>query len=1338
MKGILKKLVLRPITVCTIVIIVMVLGILGTGSMAVNMMPNMNMPFLGIAVAYPGASAEVVEDEVSSVLEENIRTVSDIKTLTTYSYDNASVITIQFDYGSDLDKKQSEIEQKLKLITLPSGCYDPIFSTVDFNATAVATMTLHRADGDIDQIVEDAKQLSQLFYGVDGVGQVKIVGSPIHKVELKSLEGLDISILMVAQALQNESLDIPLGSIITNGNSASIKNESSATTIDELKEVPVKLELSSSAWTALETLNTTIQEYEESTPEELQDYISQAKDARDFIKEIDDMSATEVEDLSENLTSMRSIMTLVRENTDTTLKIMWNQIIKPLANDPDFLNATEEDLEKIAKQYDISVDTLKTLQEWAIDGTLETKWNIIVDFRKNNPEEEIEYIKFADLFIDLDIIDDYDPTSPDAQQEKEDIAKACELADNVNTLAFDSIIESKEENEKISDEQYASLFVGSRFASDFPAVASPQFINIIRQNSFDQNCEAILNFKNTHLNEDGTPSSLSNEQIIELYNTLIFEEELGIEPTLDLVTLIRKIDFEKVNYSDDDTGYLVLKLDDLCKVYPVTKYDTYAEYNGSFSIMIEIYTKSGANTTTTVNKVKDIINDNPTESMILLLDDQSDDIMTSIMSVVEAMILGGILAIIVLFVFLKRVRTSIIISITMPLSILAALLCLYLNGTTINLVTLGGLAVGIGMLVDNSIVVIECISKRREAGETIYDACINGTSEVGGSLVASTLTTIIVFVPILFTTGLTKEIFQDLAWAVIFSISFSLIVSVLVIPTLYCLVYRKEMNKEKLGEKVEFTETKVEKKGLVYSIENKYAKILSKILKKPLMIVLIALITFISSISLVFATGMEFLPPDDQGLIEVNINYDLSTSLEEAHEDAIEVRNILNQNVENIEYISIVVGTSSILSTAPYSTLTLQMNDKAKDSNSIAEDIRELLKNNPYKVAVTPIDGIVETFTSGMIAGVSLTLKGPDMDELLAIYDEAYPELIKIDGVSKVYHDASEFSNEYIIKIDRTLCAEYDIDYQIVVAMLRAGIAGHDIAEMKMNGKDLTDIHVQFNKNTLQNIDTISNILIGVNDDGPVKLKDVATIKETTKQSVIVKQDKDYILNITFETHNVDMGGASSSIYKVLDPIIAKHKGYDYVESGVNSYLTEAFDGLIVALIAAFFLLFGVMACQFESLSKPGIVIVSIPFSFTGGFLGIVLAGQNLNVVSFIGLIMLMGVIVNDAIVLIDKIDMLKEEGMHPYEAIVEAGRNRLRPILMTSLTTILALIPLALGFGEGAALMQPMGVVVIGGLTLGTLITLVLIPSFYCIVTKTKYPGYIKKTRKIKKENSI
>ena len=1335
MRGILKKLVLRPITVCVIVIIVIALGILGTGSMAVNMMPNMNMPFLGIAVAYPGASAETVDEEVSSVLEENIRTINGIDTLTTYSYDNASVITIQFDYGSDLDKKQEEIEKKLKLVTLPSGCYEPIYSTVDFTATSVATMTLHRADGNIDQIVDDANELAKLFYGIDGVGEVKIVGTPNKKIELKSLEGLDISILMVAQALQYEGLDIPLGSIVTDGNSSSIKNESSATTVEELKALPVKLELSSSAWTALETLKETINEYEAATVEELEDQIASAKDARDFIKEIDDMTADEVRDLSDGLTGMRSIMTLVRENTDTTLKIMWNQVIKPLSTDPDFLAATDEDLDKMSQQYDINKETLKTLQEWAIDGTLEQKWNIIIAFRKAHPEEEIAYIDFAQLFIDLDVVDDYDPSSPTAQEDKQDIADACELADNINTLAFDSIIESKDEGEAITDEQYASLFVGSSFAEENPAVVSPQFVNILRQTSFDQNCEAILNFKKSHLNEDGTPALLSNEDIITLYNSLILEEDLGITPTLDLVELVRKIDFEKVNYSDDNTGYLVMKVEDLCTVNYVTKYDTYAEYNGSFSIMIEIYTKSGANTTITVDEVKEIIADSPVESQILLLDDQSDDIMTSIMSVVEAMIIGGILAIIILLVFLKKIRTSIIISITMPLSILAALLCLYLTGVTINLVTLGGLAVGIGMLVDNSIVVIESISKRREKGETIYTACVEGTLEVGGSLIASTLTTVIVFVPILFTSGLTKEIFKDMSWAVIYSIS--LLVSIFVIPTLYCLAYKKEMNKEKRGEKVEFKETEVEKKGLVYSIEKKYANVLKKVLKKPGLVIITALIIFISSIGLVFTTGIEFLPPDDQGLIEVNIDYTMSTSLEEAREDAIETRQILTSNLENIEYISIVVGTSSILSTSPYSTLTLQMDENAKDSNTIAEEIRKLLKDSPYQVAVTPIDGIVATFTSGAISGVSITLKGPDKDELLSIYDEAYDSLMAIDGISKIYNDASERSTEYIINIDRNLCAEYDINYEVVVAMLRAGIAGHDVAEIRMNGEDLTDIHVQFNEKTLTSIDTICDVLIGVNDDGAVKLKDVATVKETTKQAVIVKQDKDYVLNITFETHNVDMGGASSKIYDVLDPILAKHKNYSYVESGVNAYLTEAMAGLVVALIASFFLLFGVMACQFESLVKPIIVIVSIPFAFTGGFLAITLAQQTLNVVSFIGLIMLMGVIVNDAIVLIDKIDMLIEEGIDPFDAVVEGGANRLRPILMTTLTTVLALVPLALGFGEGAALMQPMGVVVIGGLTLGTLVTLVLIPSFYCIVKKIKHPNLQpkpKKERKIKK----
>jgi len=1336
MRNLLKKLVLKPITVCVIVIIVMVLGVLGTGQMAVNMMPEMNMPFLGISVVYPGASAEEVDEEVSSLLEENIRTVSGINSLTTHSYDNASLLLVQFDYGTDLEKKQDEIEKQLKTITLPSGCYEPNYTTVDFNATSVATISLYRPDGDIDKIVEDAEHLSKLFYGVDGVGQVKIIGAPSSKFELKSLDGLDISIMMVAQALANENLDIPLGSIITNGNSASIKNESSATTVEELKALPVKLELSTSAWSALETMNNTIVEYEEATVEEIEDQVAQAKEARDFIKEIDDMSVEEVEDLSDNLTSMRSIMTLVRENTDTSLKIMWNQIIEPLSQDPDFLAASEEDLERLGEQYDINPDVLKTLQEWANDGTLETKWNIIVDFRANHPEEEIAYLDFADLFIDLEVIEDYNPESETAEQDKQDIADACELADNVNSFAFDSIIESKQEQEAIEDEQYASLFAGSRYAEDFPLVSSPQFIHIIRQDSFDQNCDTIINFKKNHLDSEGLPRTLSDGEIIELYNSLIIEDDLGITPTLDLVHLIRKIDFENVNYSDDDTGYLVMKVDDLCKVYYETSYENYAEYNGSFSIMIEIYTKSGANTNTTVNGVKEILSNTNIGSTPLLLNDQADDIMVSIMSVVESMIIGGILAIIILFIFLKKIKTSLIVAITMPLSILAALGCLYINGTSINLVTLGGLAVGIGMLVDNSIVVIESISKRREKGESIYESSVEGTLEVGGSLIASTLTTICVFVPILFTQGLTKEIFQDLTWAVIFSISFSLIVAIFVIPTLYCLVYRKDMKKEQNGEKIEFNNSKVEKRGLVYKVEKGYKKVLKGVLGKRILVCVVSLLIFIASIGLVFSTGMDFLPPDDTGLIEVNIDYNNSTSIDEAKDDAIETRKLLQENLEDVEYISIVVGVTDIMSTAPHATISIQLNEDAKPSNDVAEDIRSLLANNEFKPTVTPIDGIVATFTSGAMSGVSVTLKGPEMSELLEIYNEAYPKFMEIEGISNVYNDATDKSTEYIINIDRNLCAEYDIDYQTLVTMLRAGIAGYDVAEMKLNGEELTTINVRFNDKTLESIDTIKEVLIGVNDDGAIKLKDVATVTETTKSAVIIKEDKDYILNITFETYNIDMGGASDAIYSVLNPIMENHKDYSYVESGVNSYLTDAFEGLVVALIAAFFLLFGVMACQFESLVKPFIVIMSIPFSFTGGFLGIVLAGQNLNVVSFIGLIMLMGVIVNNAIVMIDKIDLLISEGVDPFEAVCEGASNRLRAILMTSLTTILALVPLALGIGEGAALMQPMGVVVIGGLTLGTLVTLLLIPCFYCIIKRIKHPKLIAKQSKKKSSN--
>lgn len=1321
MKEFLKKIVLRPVTICVLVVIVMVLGVIGVTGMPVNLMPQMNMPFLAITTAYPGASATAVDADVTSVIESKVKTVSGINKLTTNSYDNVSVVVAEFDYGTDLKAKQDEIEEKFSLIDLPDNCYEPTFTTVDFNATAVATISLYRADNDIDQIIKDANLIADKFYAIEGVGQVSIIGLPETKIELKSLEGLDISIMMVAQSLMNEgNLDIPFGNIFENGNNASIKNESSATSIEELSALPVRLEFANSIWSALESLNDTMTSYEEATVDEVQENVDSAKKARDFMQEMDSSTAEEAEELANDISGMASIMNLVRNNTDVTLKIMWNQVIEPLSKDEAFLNATEADLEQLSKQYDIDVDLLRNLQTYAKDGTLKDKWDIIVNFRKQYPEE-ITYEQFADLFIDLESVE-YDPNSPTKEEDKQDIIDACEFADSINTLAFDDIVESKKEGEAITDEQYSALFIGSSYAEDSPLLVSPQFINIVRQSTFDQNCESIVSFKQTHLDEDNNPRSLTDQEFLDLYNSLVFEEEMDVTLSLDMIHLVRTLDYDNIKASDSENSYLIVKVDDLCEVNYVTTQDNYAEYNGSVAAIIKVFNKSdGANTSATVSQVKDIIAKSNLTSKMFLLDDQAEFINASISNILSSIAIGGLLAIIVIFAFLKKVRTSLVIAITMPLSVLAALLALYLMGTSLNMVSLGGMAVGIGMLVDNSIVVIESITKKRDENKNIYQSAIEGTKEVAGSLLASTLTTVCVFFPILLTQGLTREIFTDLSWAVIFSITFSLIVSIAVIPTLYCLVYRKEMNKE-IKENIIIKSDKNKKVKNKFDIEAWYKKHINKLLKRKGIICIVAMLTFAGSLALISQTGTEFLPPSDKKLLEVHTTYTSSTKIDVARNDALNSSNLIRENIDDIKFIAMQVGADGMLTTSTTSIITIQLEEKAKSTNDVAQDIRNLLSNSPYQVEVVQIDGIVASLTSGVMSNLSVSLLGEDFETLKQIANEAKPKLLEINGIESVYNDATDTSMEYLVHIDRNKCAENNIDYATIVATLRAGIAGYDVSTIKLNGTDLTDISVIFNDNTLSNMESISNILIGADSDGNIlKLKDISTIEKTNKTSVITKEDGKYILTLSFETYGIDTGTASKNVIEVLKPILNKYEGYTYEESGINSYLTDTFGGLVIALIAAFFLLFGVMACQFESLIKPFIVIMSIPFSFTGGFLALYLTGVSLSVVSFIGLIMLMGVVVNNAIVMIDKIDLLISEGVEPVEAVKEGASSRLRAILMTTLTTVLGLVPLALGLGDGGELMQPLGVVVIGGLTLSTLVTLILIPGFYCIIKRIK-----------------
>jgi HAE1 family hydrophobic/amphiphilic exporter-1 len=845
----------------------------------------------------------------------------------------------------------------------------------------------------------------------------------------------------------------------------------------------------------------------------------------------------------------------------------------------------------------------------------------------------------------------------------------------------------------------------------------------------------------------------------------------GFNLSNELLTYILNTDFSNITTNSDGESVFVTTVGEIATVEKNPTYTSYAYYYGGGvtlnegnTIIIEVYKSNGANSSAVVKNVKKTYKSVSAaegyNAKISLLDDQSEFISDSISNVLVSMIIGGVLAILVIFIFLKKVGLSLVIAITMPLSVLAALICLALMGITLNMVSLGGLAVGIGMLVDNSIVVIECISKHRDAGKSAYNAAVDGTVEVGGALFGSTLTTVCVFIPIIFAGGLTAEIFTDLSFAVIYSLAFSLIVAVTVIPTLYTLfesdrrmlkggnltpakeevenvpaqTQNAEVPEQTVPENTETPEKVSEKpkKKLGFGvlkqpvvmdkISSGYAKLLPKALAHRAVTLIVALVVFLASIGLLFLTGIEFLPSIDKGQIEIDMSYGSGRELSVVQEDVLSFSQVIVDNVDNIDYVSASVGKNGLLALTDTGIITVQLTTN-RNTDKVVKKIRKLAEDAANKpigtVKVKQIDGVVASLMSGS-NDMSVTVVGEDSDTLIEISQKIENKLAA-EGFIDITNSATDKSRQYTLNFDREKMSELGLDYQTVVLTMRIGIASYTACTATIDGEDY-DLDVSFADGAVTNKTELENFVVGFNSktNTQIHLKDIlkgGEVKEEYTEACIRRSNGKSMILVSANLADSDTGTATKLMQSAAKEVLADYNGYSFESSGISSYLNDAFEGLAVALVVSFFLLYAVMAIQFSSFVKPLIVMASIPFSFTGGFIALVITGTSLNVVSFIGLIMLMGVVVNNAIVMLEKIKQLNEDGKTKYDSVVEACRLRLRPILMTTLTTILALVPLAIGVGQGSELMQPLGIVVIGGLLLSTLVTLVLVPTVYCAV---------------------
>jgi HAE1 family hydrophobic/amphiphilic exporter-1 len=750
--------------------------------------------------------------------------------------------------------------------------------------------------------------------------------------------------------------------------------------------------------------------------------------------------------------------------------------------------------------------------------------------------------------------------------------------------------------------------------------------------------------------------------------------------------------------------------------------------NGQPGIRLSVNKQSGKNTVEVAQgalKELDNINRDIPQIKIIPIVDTSDYIERSIKNVGSSAIFGGILAVFTLLVFLRNFRSTVIIATAIPVSIIATFALLYFGGFTLNIMTLGGLALGIGMLVDNAIVVLENIFRIRESGEPLECAAIHGTEEVTSAIIASTLTTMVVFLPLVFIRGMSGVMFKQLSIVVAFSLLCSLGAALTLVPMLSVRVLPSASG-DKTG-KISLGRRVFEISGRFFQrLENNYKKLLHISLNHRATVTLIAVLIMASSLLLIPYVGAELMPSTDEGEVRVDCEMQVGTRLDLLDEKIRIIEQIINDSVPEIKNIVLSVGGGGWRGSGGHTgniRISLKpQSQRLRSSEQIAADLRKKLSNIPGMIIRTRAGQglfILRMGTSGNDR-IQIEIRGHNLQTANALAIQVRDLIESVEGITDTRISRESGSPEELIIIDRQKAADMNLSVSKIANALQTILSGTRAGYYRQAGDEYT-ILVKLRDAEQMNMSEILDLNL-VNTDGrPVVLKNVVSVEPQSGPVRIERIDQERNVTISADISERKMSSVLSDIRKLLQTIPVPRDftisiGGDYEEQ------QKSFRELLLSCVLALVLVYMVMACQYESLRDPFVVMFSVPLAAIGVILMLFLTGTTFNVQSFIGTIMLGGIVVNNAILLVDHTNLLRRKALMPIrEAIEEAGRRRLRPILMTATTTIFGLIPLALGLGEGGEAQAPMARVVIGGLLSSTFITLVFVPVVYSIFERRK-----------------
>lgn len=1250
----------KPLTVFVAVLAVLVLGVVAYLKMTPDLMPNMNFPYVIIVTTDPGASPEAVEADVTRPVEQSMATLNQIKSVTSTSQNSVSMVVLEFEDGVNMDTISVDIQQKISALqgSWPDTISAPFVLKINPSMLPVEVAAVSYEGKDVTELSDFVSNtLVGKLDGITGVAGVDISGNVERQLHvILSQEKLDA----LSQKL-SDAIDAQLDSAAGQLSNARSQVENAKSAISSAGGDAIS--------SATEQALTTLQQGMSSLRNE------QTK-LQNNLRELANVQAEKIRLDAQNAAYEARLSAI--ENDSSLSDEERAEAIAAIKNDSDYIK-----LQADLAALDVRIAALGT--SWEEAQSTADKWQDSL----NDIGRQLQELEQSDA-------------GKIAQQVS---AGVMTLADG----AMQIISANVQMDLALSqiDEGFATLAASRTAALNAADLGSTLNINTITALLTAQNFSMPAGY----LQEDGVNYMVSvGDEITnreDLENMVLFDMGMdGIEP---------------------------IRLSDVAEVFITDNSDeVYAKLNGSDSL-IATFTKQSTYATANVSdnisaRFDELEAEYPGLSFVSLMD-QGEYIYLIIHSILSSLGWGALFSVLILYLFLRDIRPTIITLCAIPISVIFAVVLMYFSGVTINMISLSGLAVAVGMLVDNSVVVIENIYRLRAKGATVIQAAVSGAKQVLGAITASTLTTICVFAPIVFVEGITRQLFTDLALTMTYSLLASLVVALTLVPAMASGMLKKE---------------KPHKTGILDRVYPAYRKAIGWSLQHKAIVLCAALLLLVGSAWAALGRGFAFMPDIDMNTVNLTVTMPEGTDRETAVTLADEVLKRA-ATVENVETVGAMMSSGSGMSMmssqgGAYDVTAYITLPEGESGMKAGKEIVALCEDLDCEVSA---DGMMAMMTYLTGDGISLNVYGSNMESLQKTARDLAAALEKIPGTTDVSDGLEEASAALHISVDRNAAMRKGITVaqiymQIAAALtdtstmadmtldhLDVDVVVESPEESRMTRDKLLELEITNSSSTSGMGGGMSGMGSGMGTDTPAaapasfKLSEVATIEDTVSLNTISRSEQRRYVTVTAaidEGYNVTkVTGEAQRIVDGMTP----PEGVSVEFAGENEAIMDAMKQLMLMMLLGIILVYFIMVAQFQSLKSPFIVMFTIPLAFTGGFLALLIFGIEVSVISLIGFVMLIGIIVNNGIVLVDYINQQRLAGMERHEAIIDAGVTRLRPILMTSVTTVLGLVVMAFAKNAGTALMQPVALVCIGGLLYATLMTLFVVPCMYDIVNK-------------------